>query len=350
VSNAYFVATRFLTAKVWDNPEKLVSEYRSALQSFRDEFVAVSQERDPTRPYFGFMRSLVKVINTGRPLAEWVIQTRSIPSGKSKSVEMAARLLGKTRYVPKDIFSWYEKNMMRLTLLLEAASWPDRDSGEGTELEMATVGPFKIHNTIGASTKQFTDILGLVESAVRSLGTTLDFKKVLYGDVFIVGQLRQSKTLAWYSVNDDDVYVRSMAKKGFNDLQSLIHELGHRFWYRFMSREQKQNTVIVYQKLKYTASPAKLPRLGEPLPVPLKSGEHPTVIGYDGLRYQLSSGGYVKVNDIRKILNQQALIGSFPTLYSAKNYEEFFAECFSLFTLGKLKPDLAGQFESALKE
>lgn len=340
MSSAYFVATRFLTAKVWENPAKLAADYIEALGNFRNSY-------HPGLNPYALRNRLIPVINAGRPLADWVIQTRSIPSGKAKGIELAARLMQMSR-APKDIPAWYEKNSERLSLLQEATRWEDRASGEaGENLEVVQVGPFKVHNTIGANAKQLNEIKGLVESAARSLGTTFDFKKVLYGDVFVVGQLKQSETLAWYAVKADDVYLRSLAKKGRDDLQSLIHELGHRYWYKFTTADLKQRVHKLYYDLSNTRPNMPPLAVGDTLPVKVRGTKGPiTITGHEGQFYNLSTGGMVKMYDVQKWLRTKAV---FPSLYSATDPDEFFAECFAFYTMGTLKPDLAVQFEAAIK-
>jgi len=49
---------------------------------------------------------------------------------------------------------------------------------------------------------------------------------------------------------------------------------------------------------------------------------------------------------VQKWLRTKAV---FPSLYSATDPDEFFAECFAFYTMGTLKPDLAVQFEAAIK-
>lgn len=337
------IATRFIAAKVWDNPAKIISDYQQALAEFQRTFASSGAD-----PYGGLIlfRVLVPLINRGRTLAEWVVQTRSIPSGKAKAVEMAARVFLKVSRVPKNIPDWYTKNQARLVLLSEAAKWVERTTTEETTSEIAAVGPFKVHNTIGATPKQFEAIQGLFESAIRSLNAIKDFRKVLYGDVFVVGQLKQSTTLAWYSVRDDDVYIRSLAKKGIDDLRSLIHELGHRYWFKFLSLDVKQRMARLYSDLRHSRVETPPLKEGDVLPLPVRGVKGPVIVtGLEGLFYRISTGGHVSILEVQKRLRLQA---TFPTAYAATNYEEFFAECFSFYTLGKLKPDLTERFEAAL--
>lgn len=293
------VASRFLAAREWGDSSKMVSEYREALTAFQSSITALQQRSVqvasgvPQESLPRVFVPLVPLVHAARPLVEWVVQTREIPSGKAKAVEMVARLMAGMSSLPRDPVDWNQKNGARLNLLLEAASWPQRSTGGAGTLQAVSVGPFKVHNTIGANEKQFGEVRGLVESASRALSTTRDFKKVLYGDVFIVGQLKDPGTAAWYSLKDDDVFVRSLAKKGGDDLGSLIHELGHRYWWRFTTPDQRRAIQSLFVEL--TANK-----------------------------------------------------GLFPSRYSMTDYMEFFSECFSFYTLGRMKPDLLKKFEAAL--
>ena len=365
------VAARFLSAKVWGDPSGMISDYRGALTAFQtsvtrniafatqsfSRFSVTSsdllQKAVAKATRGALSHTFVPLLHTARPLSEWVIQTRVIPAGKAKSLEMAARLVGSIARVPQDIPDWYEKNAARLNLLLEAASWPEK-SGEGVAAEQVlTVGPFKVHNTIGADDKQFKEIQGLVENAARALSTTRDFKKVLYGDVYVVGQLRQSTTLAWYKVASDDVYVRSLAKKGGDDLHSLIHELGHRYWYKFTTPDQQRNINRLFMDLGTASAPAVTrPKVGDVLPVPVKGskGVNYIIVKDDGVTYQTEPKGAFSVRDVMRILTTKAKsTETFPSQYSMTDSVEFFAECFAFYTLGRIKPDLSAKFESALR-
>lgn len=351
-ASASRVATRYLQSKVWANPAAMMQDYKDALSALH-KTMAEERVRDPRPNKYIIQHKLNPVVVRGRDVAEWALQTRAIPAGKSKALELVARLFGMKRF-PTDLVKWYDTNKDRLDFLATVGAWKERSVTEEGGLDVASAGAFKVHNTIGADEKKFEEIKGLVASATKALTTTLDFKKVLYGDVFVVGQLKQSNTLAWYSVREDDVYLRSLAKKGIDDLSSLVHELGHRYWFKFASQAQKDAITNLYFDLGRKRFEVKVerPKVGEPLPVPLSGNrnEKPIITKDTGLTFELSTGGYVKADQLLKILEQQALAkGVFPSAYSMKNNEEFFAECFAHYTLGKMKPDLSARFEAALK-
>jgi hypothetical protein len=367
------VATRYLSAKEWGDPSGMISDYRGALTAFQTSLTRTTESATQTFSRFtpstpreqemvqkavakatrgALSHTFVPLIHAARQLSEWVLQTRMIPAGKAKPVEMAARSVQSMARAPQDIPDWYEKNAARLNLLLEAASWPEK-SGEGEAAsQVVTVGPFKVHNTIGADEKQFKEIQGLVENAARSLSTTRDFGNVLYGDVYVVGQLRQSHTLAWYKIQSDDVYVRSLAKKGGDDLHSLIHELGHRYWFKFATSDQKRNVNALFMDLG-TAPPPTVtrPTVGDELPVSVKGakGTKFIIVKDDGMYFTTEPKGTFPVREVMRLLTQRAKgTETFPSQYSMTDSSEFFAECFAFYTLGRLKPDLAKRFEEAL--
>jgi hypothetical protein len=329
------------------SPEDLVSDYRMALSVFQE---LVEDLRTPKRGQTALFsrHGLNPTIVSGRKLVEWVLQTRAIPSGEERFLETVARIFGTIKSAPRNPIVWYDKNRPWLLYLLKAAEWGKREAVQ----EVATVGSFRVHNTIGADEKQFATIQALFADAEVALFSTLDFRKTLYGDVFVVGQIRQMSTLAWYSMKEDDVYIRSLSQRGVDDLLNLIHELGHRHWYRFTNPSQRRAISRLYVKLRSASSVSvKLPKVGDPMPVPISGLRTvPTIIGYDGTRYHLSSGGSVPARSVSNILHTQQIREKFPTAYSMTNIYEFFAECFALFTLKRLSPELAAEFEAALTE
>lgn len=362
------VASRFLAAREWGDTTKLVSDYRSALSAFqasvgstlaavmdysRFSLTPGSVDRSTTKAISSAMSgrlsyAMVPLIKAARPLADWIIQTRVIPPGKAKAIEMAARAVGSMARLPQDILDWNKKNGDRLNLLLEAASWPERSGSDESASQVATVGPFKVHNTVGANDKQFKEIQGLIENAARSLATTRDFRKVLYGDVFVVGQLKQSNTLAWYNITNDEVYVRSLAKKGYDGLHSLTHELGHRYWYKFTSPEVKKSVTSLFYKTKAASirAPSWVFNPGDQIPIKVRGVRGaPVVDRVDDTFYYFTQGGQIPIRNVNLALAEFA---AFPSIYASSNVEEFFAECFSFYTMGKLKPELTEGFLAAL--
>jgi len=342
IVGAISVAERFLTAKEWGDPTRIVTYYRDALARFDATFAEYGDA-----PHSGLVlqKDLVPVFNASRNLLDWILQTRTIPPRKAKGIEMVARLFEKR--LPSNIPPWYAKNRARLPLLIEAAEWPARSS----ESDVAKVGSFTLHNTVGAPLAQFEEIQKLVAVAERHL-SVLDFRKVAYGDVYVVGQIKKSNTLARYSVAEDDVYLRSLAKKGGDDLRYLLHELGHRYWSKFLGVAGKALIYKLYSDLKYAKTPVEIPKVGDRMPFAFPGEKEPSfVVRADSANLYLSKDGTVpdsrvEIASLRKALRIEA---NFPSTYSAKDEDEFFAECFAFYALGRLKPELRERFETAIQ-
>lgn len=300
-----------------------------------------------------FVMTWRKLINAGRDVATWVVETRAIPPAKVKAVEMAARLFLTAARDPKDHAVWWEKNEKHARLLLEALSWPEKmEGGDGVQ-EKVTVGPFVMHNTLHLADEKLASTISVVEKAtLRIRSSNGKLAKVLYGDVFVVGKISQSRDLAWYYINDDSLYLRLMS--GLTEVRSLCHELGHRYWYKFLQGDAQRQWRTTYYVMKNTNVPkVELPKVGEPLGVSVKGHtEMPIVESYGFVRgtrvINLVGGGAVSVSGIFGFLEEKAVATKFPTPYAATKAEEYFAECFADYVGGTLAPEHVKLFEEAV--
>ena len=297
----------------------------------------------------------------GKDVALWVVETRSIPAGRAKAVELAARvfLAANIRRPPRDVLAWWEKNAKAATLLLDAMSWPEKaDSVEdGGVREKFPVGSFTVHNTLHLDGAKLDGVVDVLEATVQKIrgAQPSSLARVLYGDVFVVGQIRQSKTLAWYYLDDDTVYLRPHLKVGRGEVHNLIHELGHRYWYKFLSSTAKREWNTTFFLMKNTGTPrAPLPKVGEPINLPFKGRTEPPIVeaivgGRGGPQYQLVGGGYVSLSAVHKALTSLAITEKFPTPYAATSAEEYFAEAFAFHVLGTLDEAHEAKFNDALR-
>lgn len=79
------------------------------------------------------------------------------------------------------------------------------------------------------------------------------FPQVLYGNVYLSNHLQKGKA-AWYVSGHDKFYLDVKAQKRFNDVYTILHELGHRYDYQFLDKGIKQrcdalSTRRVYEKV-----------------------------------------------------------------------------------------------------
>lgn len=300
----------------------------------------------------------------GREVVLWVVETRSFPAGKAKAVELAARLFpsGSSARPPRDVPAWWEKNAKHALLLVEALDWPEKKEaplgeGVGGVQEKFAVGPFMMHNTLHLEGDKLASTVALLEAASQKIrgaspGSLAD---VLYGDVLVVGRIRQANKLAWYFIADDTLYLRPHLKVGRGELHNLIHELGHRYWYKSLSSTAQREWNTTYYLMKNTQSPrVKTPQVGDTIDISFKGRDEPPVVeaivpGRGGLSYKLVGGGFVSTMVVYKALLSQAIAAKFPTPYAATSAEEYFAEAFALHVLGTLPEAHEAKFSEVVR-
>lgn len=352
-TNPQHLASRFLASKEWGDGAPEISFYNRALASFVEILTknAVMEENSKYRFIDPSGQAWVRLDKAGEELSMWVLATRQIPSGKAKALEMVGRLFQTTKKRPLNLVKWYATNKPRLELLSEAATWPSRSEGGS---DIFTVGPFEVHNTVGAKPAVLENVREVVGAADRVLTSTRDFRKVLYGQIYLTGQLLTSNSAAWYRFTDDDVYIRTNLKGGRGDLHHLCHELGHRYWHRFLGTNgQYANDVLFNNLARGSVEPVKMPGVGERLPFLLKGfpdDNQPVIEKYMGDRIYLTTGGYVGFRMVWDHLGKMQIEAKYPTPYSATKATEFFPECFAMYALGTLPAEYVPAFERVLDQ
>ena len=295
--------------------------------SFRKtaEAIADAQARGLPGDHAGsralFMRPWADAILAGRKVVAGVLSQRSIPAGKSKALEMVYRLVTNARSVPRDIFIWWGANGKRLEFLIEAAkTWPSKQVGGD---ELFVLGPFKIHNTVGAKGAELESLKKGLERVVKAVKSNPipGFSRVLYGDVHVVANLSEGHDAAWYYWNDDSVYLRRAKATGIDEVHALIHELGHRYWHKFASEDQKKAWARRHMEASNQKVEVEFLKPGDKIPVRIM-GVEPTITKIDGgmVHYVGYFGGREFQGYLfKKDLKQQTATKNFPTPYSSKN-------------------------------
>ena len=281
-------------------------------------------------------------IVAGRKWMEQVIDSLAIPARKAKGTEMLARLFNRST-VPKDLVKWFDQNAKRWPLLRESTRWEARGEGDDGAFK---VGPFTVHNTVGASGKQLEKIRRVIEKAIKKgrKGTGLPgFGRTMTGDIYVVGQLQRPKWAAWYMPSKDVIYLRANMR-GISEeatVQHLIHELGHRYKAKMMDKPLWGRWQHHHRSLSQSNPSVTMPSAGDTLPFTVNSKD--VVVGEEGpqgiLLNDLKTGdpvGTVARLTMFKWLKGMAKKKSFPSLYSASDAEEHFSEALSMRALGTL--------------
>lgn len=294
------------------------------------------------------------LVRWGKFISTWVVETRSIPAGSTKAVEVATRTFLSTKLKPRDVAAWWEKNKRYAVLLLSTYKWPERGTATQDGIrEMFTLGAFTVHNTLHLEGDKLTSTEAVVEKAEKVIRKFPKLARVLYGDIFIVGRLQQPRTLAWYNIEDDKVYVRPQ-KLSEEELINLTHELGHRYWFKFLGNAgQREWHTLFYLKKNTNVPSASLPKPGEPLGILVKGKDNPVVEAIvpdfaGNLQVKLVGGGYISANVVRNELSNQQLRTKFPSRYAMTSAVEFFAETFAYYVVGGLSPENTAEFEKTV--
>jgi hypothetical protein len=329
--------------------------YEGYVQAIRDmEARAMPGDSDYAR--HAANRPWLVIINNGTKVVAGILSVRSIPDKGAKPLEMVYRLMNNSRRMPQDIYKWWNDNGKRVNFLIEAAeSWPAKT--EGTD-ELFTLGPFKVHNTVGAKGAELESLkkgLERVEKAIKP-NPIPGFARVLYGDVHVVPRITKGHHAAWYYPSDDSVYLRRTKSTGMDEVHALIHELGHRYWHKFASEPQKKAWGLQHIRAGVQPVEVELPKVGEEIPVAIKGvkNRYPTItlVEPGRLHYTIDIEGRPYTNSIstRQVYDffheKQKRTKNFPTPYSATDAQEHFCDSLAMLAMGNLPDEFAVPFNA----
>lgn len=272
------VATRYLGNKLADSlgdPKENLREFEMVLRSLtippeklawaKDEMVKWVKESDINvrRAWPGWAeisalsydclfkvkRGFPKIASPGHKLFLSLLQTYVLPPGLRKKVEVASRLYLKPKapnppkkslYGGIDNIVYYEKFMAGLQTHLEVAKQAiakgktHAEGGEGaTKIK---VGPFTIVNTGGFDEKVMNNIADVMKKATE-LAKSSGLGEVCYGEVQVTNTVSRSNVLAFYLVKSDELFVRANVKATRDSVQTVLHELGHRYQKMFLKND-----------------------------------------------------------------------------------------------------------------
>ena len=278
----------------------------------------------------------------GRGLAYLTAQVKQVPAQHRRTFDAARREFARTRKF--DYTAWFGKNIAMLRMMYDVGSWPN--VGDAAPVEGDAPGAVTLIGSVRVVNQTANDpapSVDLVRRAIRALSDSgvPSITKVLYGDVFIVGEVARKKTLAaWYFRDRDIIEVLAVKRFAEHQLRATIHEFGHRYWQRFMANDAKRAWQSHHTDMSYAPPAYEFPKVGDVLDYVVG---RPKVLDFGqstgAYLVQMSNGrtGTVYKHQLAKVLRDRALKSSFPTPYAATDAEEHFCESLSLFCLGDLK-------------
>jgi len=199
-------------------------------------------------------RAMDKIVELGRSLFLSLLQEYTLPGPLRKKVEIASRFyvkapkprlkeLGVARHL--EHFMTYDKYRVILEDHLDLAKKAVASGKSHVEGETKVkVGSFTLINTGGFDEKVMSSVADIVQKA-QALTKSCGLGEVCYGDIQITNTLNKGTTLAFYEVSSDELFIRANHKS--NDLlQTLLHELGHRFDVKFLKGRDMDITHLHY--------------------------------------------------------------------------------------------------------
>jgi hypothetical protein len=329
--------------------------------------------------YFKVGTGGAKLVDVGHRLFLSIIQSLTLPPALRKKVEMASRAylkpskprlkeLGNARYL--EMLALYEKFMATIRGHLSVARQAidqGKDHAEGTT--KVKVGDFTLVNTGGFS-EQVMQEIGDVTQKCQALLQTANLAKVCYGDILVTNTLSKGKILAFYLLASDELFIRANVKAHIDTVQTVLHELGHRYEHKFLSGKKREIQQLFYvlkgqeDRRKFDDMKDRKPQAGEELQARGKTYRvRQTVYGRNGFKVildivggppgataEVSLEAYLKLQSgTTRGIDTDPNYKGFVTNYASTNPSENFAEMFSYYCMKKLPVGQVELFEAIVR-
>jgi hypothetical protein len=235
--------------------------------------------------------------------------------------------------------------------------------GEGVDgVRTLDAGSFKVVNTGGfdqATMEKAARIVKEAEKLLRAKG----LGKVCYGEILVSNQIAKKRTLAFYMVDSDEMFIRADLQGHESEaLKTVLHELGHRLYFKFL-RQWARGIRDIYRTLKdgqqasesdvveaVLADPNLKPKPGDSITDPKRKVEF--VVEAISYRRSVCTVNLARKEDPSSKASVPLLTyldlkgikppevastsGGFITPYAGTNYEENFAEMISYLCINEL--------------
>jgi hypothetical protein len=271
-------------------------------------------------------------LTLGKHLVPMIMGTVAIPPNKAKKFEMAARLITTARST-RDPVKWAKRNLKHLELIAEAVTDWDLIGEDGGD-QMFPVADFDVINTIGLVGKDLDPIKLSIARAyhwLRKSGVP-KIQNILKGEVHLVGR---------------------------DASHSLMHELGHRYWNKFASRDAQRawrdhHYAVDRQDVIVDPEAVDFPEVGETIEIAKAKGRgkkraKPKVLRITGespnRMFWTSEDRYFPEKTFLLAAKREAQWDRFPTAYSSQDPQEHFCEALALHARGDLDSPHKEAFE-----
>ena len=215
-----------------------------------------------------------------------------------------------------------------------------------------------VDNKTKRSIDDVKKLLALTESHLNKKG----FGNLAYGRVLLVDKLR-GKNAADYEQSGDIIRLESNLAASMKELASMLHEIGHRNYYRYLGSSERLESDILYDSLKKKRGYFKK---GDTLIDIQEPGEKYQLLGKKGTKYVVRCVDSDSVSNVGEIYNfknvgmgtrfiketdeeSQTRSSFFPRTYGLKNKLEFYAVLFETWLTKGLNEPAKNWFEGLHK-
>jgi len=195
-------------------------------------------------------------------LALTILQKYSLPTPLRKKIEVisrhwATKQKARKPKLPKGwgieyysasvaLYLKYIDDLRDQHAALSEALSKGRPIAEGDAEDAAKVkaGPFILVNTGGFSEDVMQSVAEAVKEAAQAASLS-GLGAVCYGEVFVSQSVHKKTTLAFYAIEQDDLFVRADAKASDHVVRTILHELGHRYEHKFLQNKSAPHKLYL---------------------------------------------------------------------------------------------------------
>ena len=292
----------------------------------------------------GYVKGLIPCYNTLQKIIPLLLQVKKIPPTYTKLVEKAYKETSRKNKF--DMALWFAKNQDIFDMALNLA--PKWETMEALSIQEESIGNLRV---INQTTEDITKTETLLRNAIKAIKASQvpNLTKVLYGDVFLTGQMsRKVNTVAWYFYDQDYIQIFKIKKFDKEILSSLIHEFGHRYWQKFMSDDVKQIWNLRHEYLSGEKRIIPDPIVGQPIPGVKGSPRlvEKRVNRNGRIEFRTENNGIVDYVQWKHYMESVERERDFPTPYAVTNPIEHFCDALGMYCTGTLPSPHKEAFEA----
>lgn len=211
------------------------------------------------------------------------------------------------------------------------------------------LGGFHLVNTGGFDSSVMESLEAQVDQASQLLqGSNLG--QVVYGKVHVTNALDKQHVLAFYSSPADEMYIRANTRNS-DFLSNFLHELGHRFEYKFLKPRKGASDLYAYVQAREAVLSVP-PEVGTEFTEVTKRGPRTYVVEdvqklHITYRAKVSSHNKWRctASNWYQLRDRKPDEDGFVSVYASTSPSENYAEMFSAYVQGTLSPKLLPIFE-----